>query len=202
MNDSDRKVFFRSWAAAWEQCGRTVTDTQLRFAFKALEDLPLAEVQRGILQHSRDPDAGQFPPKPADIIRQIEGGTSGNATEAWGKVMLAIERHGPYARLVFDDPAIHAALQSVGWMGLMTASYDKLNFKQRDFEAAYKAARGTKHYPAVICGIPTPGTEPKPIVTIGDEDRARRVHMLGHDPAGRDTEALSAAEIAGRLVLQ
>lgn len=196
MNETDRKAFYQSWSAAWEQCGRSVTDTQLRFAFECVRNFELSEIQRALLQHARDPDVGQHPPKPADIVRQLQGGTSENVAEAWSKVIRALERHGPYARIVFDDPAIHAAIESVGWYGLCTASYERMSFLQRDFESAYRGARGTRHYPAVICAHPEHRGE---LVYIGDPEKAQQVQALGYDKGERRTGAMTVSEAVGRL---
>ena len=177
MNDDDRKAFYQTWAAAWEQCGKTVTPTQLNFAYECLRQFDLANVQRAVLAHACDPDVGQYPPKPADIIRQMGGSAEDNSATAWGKVMRAIEQHGPYARIVFDDPVIHAAMQGIGWASLFTLDYQQLAFRQRDFEAAYRASIGAGSYPAVLCGYPLDESE---LVMIGSPEACQSVYQIGY----------------------
>lgn len=174
MQQADRKPFYQSWAAAWEQCGKSVTETSLRFAFECLQQYDLADIQRGILQHATNPDCGQFAPKSADIIRQIEGSPDERAARAWAKVAGAIESHGPYARIAFDDPAIHAALDGGTWASLCSVqSYHDLSFRQKEFQAAYKAALGSNNYPAVLCAIPS--SAERAVDLIGDTGKAQRV---------------------------
>lgn len=55
--------------------------------FKAMEPYPLEVVSRALTATIRDPQRGQYPPKPADLIAQIQGaaGNDGRpgAEEAW-----------------------------------------------------------------------------------------------------------------------
>lgn len=55
--------------------------------FKAMEPYPLEVVSRALTATIRDPQRGQYPPKPADLIAQIQGvaGDDGRpgAEEAW-----------------------------------------------------------------------------------------------------------------------
>lgn len=73
MNNRDKKEFAEVWRACWESCGKTVTDRQLRLEFATLEPYTIEQVRAGLTAHRRDPDAGQYPPKAADVIRQVDG---------------------------------------------------------------------------------------------------------------------------------
>lgn len=182
MNSQDQEKFYKIWQAAWETCGRTISPAGMRLAFRALEQYPIHDVSNAVIAHMHDPSTGQFPPKPADIIRHIEGSPEDRAVLAWTKVVNAIERHGPYARLVFDDPAIHAALDGGMWASLCNApTYRDLEFRQKDFVAAYKANIGVESgYPPVLCAKPL---ENQPdILFIGDQDRAEQVLLAGRLP--------------------
>jgi hypothetical protein len=173
LKETDRKIFYQTWAAAWEQCGKDISETQIRFAFEALVNYSLEDVQRGVMAHSRNPETGQFPPKAADVVRQIEGDPNERAAKAWQRVVNAIQSHGPYKKLVFDDAAIHAALDGGMWANLCSCeSYHDLNFRQKEFEVCYKAGIGGANYPGVICAIPQDDNK---IYYIGDEQKARHV---------------------------
>lgn len=74
MDERDKNEFAEIWRACWEACGKTVTTRQLQLEFATLEPYTIEQVRAGLTAHRRDPDAGQFPPKAADIIRQIDGG--------------------------------------------------------------------------------------------------------------------------------
>jgi len=45
-----------------------------------------AQVSRALTNHALDPERGAYPPKPADLVRQIEGTQTDRAMMAWGKV--------------------------------------------------------------------------------------------------------------------
>ena len=49
--------------------------------FKALERFELPLVERALAAHVSDPAVGQHPPKPADVIRVLEG-TNSDAADA------------------------------------------------------------------------------------------------------------------------
>lgn len=179
MKENDRRTFYETWAAAWEQCGQQISELQIRFAFEALVNYALEDVQAAVMAHARNPKTGQYPPKAADIVRHIDGDPDERATRAWQRVINAIERHGPYAKLVFDDAAIHSALDGGMWASLCNCqSYHDIGFRQKEFERAYKAGIGSTHYPAVICAIPQDGGS---IRYLGDEQRARLVLEKGGD---------------------
>lgn len=74
MRDQDKHEFAEMWRACWEACGRTVTTRQLQLEFATLEPYSIEQVRAGLTAHRRDPDAGQFPPKAADIIKHVDGG--------------------------------------------------------------------------------------------------------------------------------
>lgn len=50
--------------------------------FNALIDYSIEDVSRGFEAHVKDPSAGRFMPKPADVIRQLDN-TSGSTMLAW-----------------------------------------------------------------------------------------------------------------------
>lgn len=66
-----------------------VSDTTLQFYLGALEAYPDADVERAVAAHMREPKGGQFMPKIADIVGQIERVTKAaipSAEEAWALV--------------------------------------------------------------------------------------------------------------------
>ena len=54
-------------------------------------------------RHLTNPDQGQFPPKPADIVRHLEGSAQSRAQQAWAKAHQAMGRVGQYQSVVFED---------------------------------------------------------------------------------------------------
>lgn len=180
MNKQDYASFVNVLNSTAEYLGKpNLSEIQISVYWSLLEQISLEDVKRGVTLHLSDPQTGQFMPKAADIRRQLRLGDEESPTAAWGKVIKAIERHGPYRRLAFDDATIHAALEAVSWYALCHATYEQLAFRQRDFEDAYRANIGSMHYPAVICALPN-NSKPEDVIFIGDEANARRVMAIGH----------------------
>lgn len=193
MEPSDRKAFGNAWSLA---CGdKSPRPEEIEFAFRLLADHPIKAVLDGIAKHCRD---STYPIKIADVQRNIVGNPDERATAAWVKVTQAIESHGPYARIVFDDPAIHAALDGGMWASLCAVqSYHDLAFRQKDFEAAYKAMQNATGFPAVLCAIPQ--EKESEVRFIGDLTSAHavlesgRAMMLEHREPQSMANLLSAS---------
>jgi hypothetical protein len=123
--------------------------------FMALQRFDLADIRGALSRHVGDADRGQFPPRPADVVRQIEGSTTGAAPLAWGKVIKAVAQVGSWTTVVFDDAAIHAAIADLGgWPEICRCTNDELPFLQRRFESAYRSyrERGKFDYPPRLLG--------------------------------------------------
>jgi hypothetical protein len=175
MIQTDREGFYKTWVAAWEQCGHAVTERMLLFAFECLQQFELVDIQRAVLQHATNPDTGQFPPKTADIIRQIEGGSNERAVEAWTKLERAVTQVGPWKPIVFDDARIHAAIEEMGGLTVFCrATLDEWNILRSWFLKSYQALlrQSLTRYPAIIWAE---GGRRSELVFIGDETKARQV---------------------------
>lgn len=149
MQDSDRKAFYETWAAAWEQCGKSVTDRMLKFAFECLKQFTLEDVQRAVLAHAQNPDSGQFGPKAADIVAQIEGGGDEQSLRAWQTVEETVKRIGPYRAVIFEDRATHAAVEQIGgYSALCRATNDEWPFIRNNFCKLYRGMKGRPMLPS------------------------------------------------------
>jgi hypothetical protein len=101
----------------------------------ALNDFDPAMVREAFQRHMRDPEAGRWLPKPADIIRHLKGNVNDQALIAWGEVIAAAKAGG--ARF---GGAAQQALESMGGMGRIRSAQEAENgFLQRQFVAAFKA---------------------------------------------------------------
>ena len=86
MTQDDFDDFDKALAAAWA-FHKDLTPQQMSMAFTVLQPYPLAAVLAGLTAHARDPERGQYGPKPADVIFQIERHSPAlsrpSADEAW-----------------------------------------------------------------------------------------------------------------------
>ena len=115
------------------------------------------EIRYGLNLHVRNPDTGMFLPKPADIIRHIDGSSDSQAKVAWSQVDKAIRYHGAWASVVFvEEPRIHAVIADMGgWIKLCATSEREYAFRQNEFEKRYRGYLQAmpEHYPATLVGI-------------------------------------------------
>lgn len=74
MKARDKEAFLQTLTAISELYGKSLSSAGLQIWWSALENYSLAQVQQALSAHARDPDRGQFMPKPADVVRQIDGG--------------------------------------------------------------------------------------------------------------------------------
>lgn len=161
--------------------------------FGALAGFALDDIRRALSLHVRDPDRGQYPPRPADVVRLIEGSTQTQGAIAWAKVERALRSVGSYASVAFDDPLIHVVLSEMGdWPSLCQTTVEDLPFRRRDFErryASYRAQRVTPPYPSHLVGLTEGecrigGYPVHPPTLIGDPDTATAVMASGGSCTG------------------
>jgi hypothetical protein len=193
MNRDDFRRFSAALTAASELYGRPVSEGALSLWWDALNGYDVEQVEQALRATIRDPDGGQFMPKPADLIRRIDGTAVDRSLIAWGKVLEAIRRVGAYSSVVFDDGAIHAAIDDMGgWPKLCRGKVDELPFVQRRFCDTHRtySARPDLPYPPRLVGEHEAGNalrghEIAPPAIVGDPERARLVQARGDGVGGR-----------------
>ena len=158
MLETDKQAFAAMMNSIAEMyANRQMTKPVLRIYWAALKHLVLDEVRHGLNLHVRNPDTGMFLPKPADIIRHIDGSSDSQAKLAWSQVDKAIRYHGAWASVVFvEEPRIHAVIADMGgWIKLCATSEREYAFKQNEFEKRYRGYLQIKpeHYPSTLVGI-------------------------------------------------
>jgi hypothetical protein len=184
MTPQDKPAFAAMLAMLGEYYGREISDGLIGMYWQGLEEYDLDAVRDAINRHMRNPDAGQFMPRIADITRMLQGSTQDTALRAWAKVDRAIRHVGTYQSVAFDDPLIHVVVQDMGgWIGLGSRTEDEWPFVAREFETRYRGYRSrlaSRDYPRVLIGISeahnarTGKTIPAPVL-IGDQSAAKRV---------------------------
>lgn len=170
--------------------GKSVSSFALDVWWTALKGHDLAAIVDAFNRHLANPDSGQFPPKPADIIRMLQGSTQDAALRAWAKVDQAVRRIGTYCDVAFDDALIHRVIQDMGgWIALGEKAEDEWPFVAREFENRYRGFRSrneSPEYPASLVGIVTAHNNQKGFKTelpvlIGNEQLAKQVLRGGTD---------------------
>lgn len=166
-----------------------VSEFTLSVWWQACQPFSLEQIRKAMTAHATNPDGGQFAPKVADLVRILEGTHTDRAMLAWGKVHEAMSAVGAYQDVVFDDPAIHAAIEDCGgWPKLCRTELKELGYLQHRFCESHKAyaARGAFDYPRRLAGDRSSDIEyerkglpaPAPIL-VGDVERCRSVFMGG-----------------------
>jgi hypothetical protein len=147
------------------------------------------QVSKAINAHIRDAERGVFPPKVADIVRSLQGTSTDRAALAWSKVYGAMGSVGAYQDVVFDDPAIHAAIVDCGgWTKICRGELAELSYLQHRFCQSHKTytERGEFEYPKQLSGDRSPDAEylkygrpiPRPAL-VGNPERAKQVMQMG-----------------------
>ncbi|SEL12842.1 hypothetical protein SAMN05216359_105298 [Roseateles sp. YR242] len=166
--------------------GKDMSDFAASLWIEAMKAFELQQVTKALTGHLMDADRGQFMPKPADIVRQLQGTQTDRALVAWGKVSAAIGQVGAYSDVVFDDPLIHlCVVDAGGWPKVCRTTYEEQSYLQHRFCEAYRAyaRRGEcGEYPGRLTGAGSGrddfakrGMLPPPPVLVGDKDLARLV---------------------------
>ncbi len=195
MTADDFELFAEMWIQAWAICGKTPTAGAIRFSFEVLRGYDARDIGEALAAHATDPDSGQYPPKPADVVRHLRGGKAHRAVRAFDLAITAAGRAGPYRSAVFDDPLIHAVISDTGgWVSWCQQDLgergEKRGFAERDFCKRYEGylLRPPANYPRKLIGITESGNTQRGYLgaiqaptLIGDPDLAEQVFLGGAD---------------------
>lgn len=187
MSPEQRAKFIEVLSGVHDFYTKDMSKFALRVWLQACETFDVEQVSKALSAHLMDAERGQFMPKPADIVRQLQGTKTDRSLLAWGKVLDAMQRVGAYQSVVFDEAAIHAAIEdNGGWPNVCRAKTDELPFLEKRFCDSYKAyvTKGDFHYPGELAGVHAiencaNGYKAAPPVAIGDASRAMEVMRLG-----------------------
>lgn len=194
MKAEDKKHLGAMLAKVMSVYGKQITSGFIDVFFDALVGYDLESVRRGLNAHVQNPDSGQFPPKPADVVRLIDGTSQDQGMQAWSRVDKSVRRIGPYQSVVFDDPIVHRVVDDMGgWVKLCnTRSEEDYKFQGLEFARRYRAcviAGGVgDNYPHYLIGVTEAENgnggfdAPEPLL-IGD--RAACLSVLRDGAGGR-----------------
>ena len=189
MRSDERQAFSEFLTSALGFWGQNVNSFSLSVWWQATEHLTLEQVRQAFTAHALDPDRGQFAPKPADLVRQLEGSHQDRALGAWSKIHEAMKRVGARQSVVFDDAVIHSAVEDIGgWTAICRSEVDELQWLQKRFIEAYAAAaRSKRTHPSKLVGEHEAdnrlrGHPVAPPVLVGDQVKAREVLHSSAEP--------------------
>lgn len=208
MLDTDRPRFFGLLADVYAFYNREFSEFAGNVWWNAMRPFDASAVQDALGRHCVNPDAGQYLPKPADVVRMLQGSTQDAALVAWAKVDRALRQVGTYQSVAFDDPLIHRVLSDMGgWPPLGTKTEADWPFVAKEFENRYRGYRMRSErpeYPPVLIGhaeaqnARSGFAAPAPVL-IGNREQAEAV-MLGGTNAPM-VEFTRADDAAPRLTL-
>ncbi|KVG77203.1 DUF6475 domain-containing protein [Burkholderia ubonensis] len=190
MIDSNRGAFAELISGVYAFYGREASDFALSVWWAAMQPFDLAAVHDAMNRHCVNPDSGQFLPKPADIVKMVQGSTQDSALVAWAKVDRAIRSCGTYNSVVFDDALIHRVIVEMGgWVLVGGKGEEEWPFVRNEFVnryRGYKMRSETPEYQPVLIGMAEAqnnrtGHKSQPPVLIGDARAAHQVMLAGHD---------------------
>lgn len=205
MNVSDQSEFRAVLVAVYALYGKDLSTPIIGMWWGALKPYDLAAVKDALNRHAVNPDTGQFVPKPADVVRMIDGGTADAALIAWAKLERAVQRVGTYQSVVFDDPIIHRCVSEMGgWIALGSKDTDEWPFERNRFVVLYRGYAGRRiaiEYPRQLAGHIEAknrqfGYPPERPILIGDLVRAQLVLQGGSDMPALGFHRLPIAPIA------
>lgn len=186
MKREDADPFRQVIAATYTLYGKELSAQALSLWFEALKRYDLRAISAALSAHCTNPDTGQFLPRPADVVKMIEGGSDDAALVAWAKLDRALRVVGPHVTVVFDDPLIHLAVEALGgWVKLGYLTEEDWKFQRQPFVTLYRAARqrpGSQQHAAKLIGIAesTNGAKHREAPTfIGNPEACRAVYESG-----------------------
>lgn len=190
----DRKPFRTMLEALAALYTRELSAGVLALYWNALQAYDLGSVRAAFDRHVKNPDTGQFFPKPADVVRMLEGTTVDAAAHAWAKVERAMRSVGGHVDVVFDDATIHRVVEDMGgWPKLCMTLETDLPFRAKDFQTLYRSyalRREIPSHPPLLIGRFSmqnmqEGHPVQPPVLIGDAQACELVRIGGTAQAAR-----------------
>lgn len=203
MIDTDKTDFFRLIAGVHSFYRQEISDFANGVWWAAMKPFDLAAIKDALNRHCVNPDNGQFMPKPADVVKLLQGSSQDGALVAWAKVDRAVRQVGAYSTVVFDDPIIHRVVQDMGgWVALGDKQEKEWPFVAKEFENRYRGYRtqgGVGEYPRALVGIAEAqngqnGFKSQPPVLIGNASKAKQVLANGADKPMLGFERMTARE--------
>jgi hypothetical protein len=210
MQASDKRRFKDLLTDVLSYYGKDASTFVIDLWWNSCQQYDFEQVSKALSRHAQDPEHGHFAPKVADVVRVLSGTITDRSVLAWGKVLEAMSSVGAYQDVVFDDPAIHAAIEDCGgWTKVCRTPSEDLSYLQHRFGNSYKAYAGLGVFPYQrrLVGDRSPDGEyekkglplPKPVL-VGDVEKCHRVYAIGS--TGGKVQITHAASHIPQLLLE
>lgn len=163
MNSQDQNKFKELITVMSETYGEEFTPAKVKLWWNLFKPHSIEVFEQALYAHIACTDAGMFSPKPANLMKFINGTTKENeqlvedrAEMAWACIELEISRIGSYGTLELEDKQAIAAVKAIGgWQQLCASTYDQLVWKKKEFMSAYDTYERTplEHLPNKLPGL-------------------------------------------------
>lgn len=208
MIDSDKKNFLSMISSVYAFYRQDFSQFAGIVWWEAMKPFDYPAVTDALNRHCINPDNGQFMPKPADVVRMLQGSSKDAALVAWSKFDKAIRSVGTYESVVFDDSLIHSVITDMGgWIYLGSKKEDEWPFVKNEFENRYRgySSRSVKpEYKPVLVGLAEAQNAQigfrslKPRL-IGNPEKASDVYLGG---IVQQTSVIRLGDVAETLKLE
>jgi hypothetical protein len=178
MQNNDRPEFAKLMKVLGETFGNTVPSKEkMEIYFRALSDMPIEKIDEAVLNLVNTRTITSTFPVPAEIRNAVGGKSEDLALLALDKAEKAVEKHGTYSSVVFDDPIIHMVIGSMGgWPAFCSPATHgderEWHWIQKDFCRLYQvfAKNPKSEFPKTLVGECT-GILATPKI-VGNEQKA------------------------------
>lgn len=160
MNSQDQNKFKELITVMSETYCEEFTPAKVKLWWNLFKPHSIGEFEQALYAHIACADAGMFSPKPANLMKFINGTTKENeqlaedrAEMAWACIEREISRIGSYGTLELEDKQAIAAVKAIGgWRQLCMSTYDQLVWKKKEFMRAYDTYERTplEHLPSKL----------------------------------------------------
>lgn len=137
MDNVDKTRFVQAFMAMAEIYNRELTSSLMTMYFEDLMDFSIDAVLEALRGHRRDPERGQFFPKPADLIDKLEGSSKEQALEAWPEVLRLASNSR--CAVAADPISQQVVLDMGGWRRFGMVDAKELSWMQREFLERYSS---------------------------------------------------------------
>jgi hypothetical protein len=193
MKSSEKSEFAKLITDVLGYYRQDASSFTLSLWWQACQGFEMEQVSKALSGHAMDAERGVYAPKVADVVRVLAGTMTDRAALAWGKVLGAMSAVGAYSDVVFDDPAIHAAIEDLGgWVKVCRGKTAELGYLQHQFCQLHKAytGQGKFAYQRRLMGERSPDSDftvrglplPRPAI-VGDRAAALAVYRAGSQSA-------------------